>query len=87
MKYNMAACCSCRHLYGPEGGYRCFAGKDASRALAKMSMDPADAVGDLAGLSQSELDSLNDWAEQYKFKYDAVGTLAPSGVRLAPAEG
>lgn len=72
-----------RHLYGPDGGYSGFAGKDASRALAKMSMDPTDAVGDLTGLSQSELDSLAEWEVQYQFKYDVVGKLVPAGGKAA----
>ena len=28
---------SSRHMYGPEGSYRCFAGREASRAMAKVT--------------------------------------------------
>lgn len=51
-----------------------------------MSMDPADAVGDLTGLTQSELDSLNEWEVQYQFKYDAVGKLVSAKESITAAE-
>ncbi|CAI5474980.1 unnamed protein product [Closterium sp. Yama58-4] len=64
-----------KHFYGPGGPYAVFAGKEASRAFAKMSTDPKDAVGDLTGLSYSEMETLRDWESSLQFKYDVVGTV------------
>lgn len=69
-------------FYGPGGAYALFAGKDASRALAKMSFEPQDLNGDIAGLTPMELSSLNDWEYKFTSKYVKVGTIR----RTAPAE-
>jgi len=64
--------------YGPKGGYNRFAGKDASRALAKMSFDPED----LANTSVDDLEDkqkkiLQDWIKTFeeRKKYPIVGKL------------
>ena len=54
-----------RMFYGPGGPYALFAGRDASRALALMSFDTKDLTGNIEGLSNSELETLQDW--EYKF--------------------
>lgn len=59
-----------------------FAGKDASRALAKMSFEPQDLNGDISDLTPMELGSLNDWEYKFTSKYVKVGTIR----RAAPAE-
>ncbi|XP_066386875.1 membrane steroid-binding protein 2-like [Miscanthus floridulus] len=71
-----------RMFYGPGGAYALFAGKDASRALAKMSFEPQDLNGDISGLTPMELGSLNDWEYKFTSKYVKVGTIR----RAAPAE-
>ncbi|CAI5996679.1 unnamed protein product [Closterium sp. NIES-64] len=68
-----------KHFYGPGGPYEVFAGKEASRAFAKMSTDPKDAVGDLTGLTYSEMETLRDWESSLQFKYDVVGSVKGSG--------
>ncbi|VAH04967.1 unnamed protein product [Triticum turgidum subsp. durum] len=62
--------------------YALFAGKDASRALAKMSFEPQDLNGDTSGLGPFELDALQDWEYKFMSKYVKVGTIK----KAAPAE-
>jgi membrane-associated progesterone receptor component len=67
-------------FYGPGGPYELFAGKDHSRALAKMSFDPADVTGDLSGLEPYELETLDDWEVRFMSKYTKVGTIVKKPV-------
>ncbi|XP_015697502.2 membrane steroid-binding protein 1 [Oryza brachyantha] len=71
-----------RMFYGPGGPYALFAGKDASRALAKMSFEPQDLTSDISGLGPFELDALQDWEYKFMGKYVKVGTIK----KTAPAE-
>ncbi|KAK4436310.1 Membrane steroid-binding protein 1 [Sesamum alatum] len=64
-----------RMFYGPGGPYALFAGKDASRALAKMSFEEKDLNGDLTGLGVFELEALQDWEYKFMSKYVKVGTV------------
>lgn len=64
-----------RIFYGPGGPYALFAGKDASRALAKMSFEPKDLTGDLSGLGPCELEALQDWEYKFMSKYAKVGSV------------
>lgn len=67
--------CFGRMFYGPGGPYALFAGRDASRALALMSFDPKDLTGNIEGLSESELEVLQDWEYKFMEKYVKVGQL------------
>uniref|UniRef100_A0A5B7A9L5 Putative membrane steroid-binding protein 2-like n=2 Tax=Davidia involucrata TaxID=16924 RepID=A0A5B7A9L5_DAVIN len=67
-----------RMFYGPGGPYALFAGKDASRALAKMSFEEKDLTGDISGLGPFELDALQDWEYKFMSKYVKVGTVKKS---------
>jgi len=65
-------------FYGPKGGYHRFAGKDASRALAKMSFEPEDIEnGNVDDLEEKQQKVLADWIKTFagKKKYPVVGTL------------
>ncbi|CAL0333260.1 unnamed protein product [Lupinus luteus] len=64
-----------RMFYGPGGPYALFAGKDASRALAKMSFEDKDLTADISGLGPFELDALQDWEYKFMSKYVKVGTV------------
>ncbi|CAK9160966.1 unnamed protein product [Ilex paraguariensis] len=64
-----------RMFYGPGGPYALFAGKDASRALAKMSFEDKDLTGDISGLGVFELEALQDWEYKFMGKYVKVGTV------------
>ncbi|CAK9183671.1 unnamed protein product [Ilex paraguariensis] len=74
-------------FYGPGGPYALFAGRDASRALALMSFKPQDLTGNIAGLSTSELEVLQDWEYKFMEKYVKVGQLVPEKKRAEHKEG
>jgi membrane-associated progesterone receptor component len=69
-------------FYGPGGPYANFAGRDASRGLAKNSFD-LDCLTDvnlpldtLSNLTPSEVEALDGWEEHFENKYKVVGTLS-----------
>ncbi|KAI9292247.1 cytochrome b5 [Neoconidiobolus thromboides FSU 785] len=70
-----------RNFYGPGGPYENFAGRDASRGLAKNSFDVEvltdlkDPIDLLENLTKDEWDSLNDWESHFANKYTLVGKL------------
>ncbi|KAG0221980.1 hypothetical protein BGW42_007043 [Actinomortierella wolfii] len=70
-----------RNFYGPDGPYGNFAGRDASRGLAKNSFEksmltPIDQpIDKLEDLNDEEKESLNDWAMHFEGKYQCVGEL------------
>ncbi|ESW24288.1 hypothetical protein PHAVU_004G117500 [Phaseolus vulgaris] len=75
-----------RMFYGPGGPYALFAGKDASRALAKMSFDEKDLTGDISGLGPFELEALQDWEYKFMSKYVKVGTVKTKVPVTEPSE-
>mmetsp|Transcript_25268 Transcript_25268/g.30553 ORF Transcript_25268/g.30553 Transcript_25268/m.30553 type:complete len:291 (-) Transcript_25268:83-955(-) len=66
-------------FYGVGGAYHRFAGKDASRALAKMSFDPKETEYPVQtqDLTEKEKKILNDWIVTFEEKkgYPIVGIL------------
>lgn len=64
-----------KSFYGPGGPYCMFSGKDASRALAKMSKNEDDVCASLDGLSDKELGVLADWEKKFEAKYPMVGRV------------
>ncbi|KAJ3078419.1 hypothetical protein HK102_004524 [Quaeritorhiza haematococci] len=73
-------------FYGPGGMYGNFAGRDASRGLAKNSFEesmltPLDQpIDKLDDLEEEEWQSLREWAAFFEGKYDHIGFLVePSG--------
>ena len=64
-----------RDFYGPGGPYGMFAGKDCTRALAKVSFDEELFTGDIEGLESDELDKLEEWIEMFEGKYRRIGRL------------
>ncbi|KAM8945421.1 neudesin [Pelodytes ibericus] len=64
-------------FYGKDAPYNALAGKDTTRAVAKMSLDPDDLTYDTTGLSEEQLKSLDDtYTNVYKKKYPIVGYTA-----------
>lgn len=64
-----------RMFYGPGGPYAMFAGRDATRALALMSFDHQDLTGNTEGLTDTDLEVLQDWELKFAEKYPKVGVL------------
>ncbi|XP_030051924.1 neudesin, partial [Microcaecilia unicolor] len=61
-------------FYGKDAPYNALTGKDSTRGVAKMSLNPADLTHDTAGLTQEELKALDDiFNNVYKAKYPIVG--------------
>ena len=66
--------------YGPAGEYHLFAGRDATFALATMSLDPRD-VGrtDYVNLDAAARSSLENWIVYFDQKYRRVGRMDRGG--------
>uniref|UniRef100_A0A7S2V6T0 Cytochrome b5 heme-binding domain-containing protein n=1 Tax=Fibrocapsa japonica TaxID=94617 RepID=A0A7S2V6T0_9STRA len=63
-------------FYGPGRGYHVMAGRDASRALAKMSLDVKDVESpNTLDLTESEKDVLENWYKKFCGKYPICGKL------------
>ncbi|KAF9931871.1 hypothetical protein FBU30_009451 [Linnemannia zychae] len=60
-------------MYGPGGGYNCFAGKDSSKALGKSSLKPEDCVADYSDLTEKERKTMEDWYVFFEKRYAIVG--------------
>ena len=58
------------------GGYKVFAGKDASRALALSSLKPEDVRADWEDLPEKEKGVLNDWETFFSKRYNVVGRVS-----------
>ena len=64
-----------RNFYGPGGEYHIMAGKDASRYLARNSVEEEPDAQASEPLNMAERAALAGWAWSFKQKYDAVGRL------------
>ncbi|XP_023208410.1 neudesin isoform X2 [Xiphophorus maculatus] len=74
-----------KEFYGKDASYNALVGKDSTRAVAKMSLNPADLTSDTAGLTEEQLQALDSVFEgTYKAKYPIVGYTA---ARLLNADG
>eukprot|EP00930_Biecheleria_cincta_P079304 TRINITY_DN67097_c0_g1_i1.p1 TRINITY_DN67097_c0_g1~~TRINITY_DN67097_c0_g1_i1.p1 ORF type:complete len:186 (+),score=24.24 TRINITY_DN67097_c0_g1_i1:32-559(+) len=62
-----------RDFYGADGPYNEFAGRDATRLLAKHIVDPSE--DDHQPLTTSEREEMQNWKDYFKHKYEHVGTL------------
>ena len=66
---------SSNELYKIGNTYHFFTGHDASRSLAKMSLDPSDLNGPIDDLNETQLSTLDDWFKKFSEKYPRVGIL------------
>jgi len=70
-----------RNFYGPDGMYGNFAGRDASRGMAKQSFDPDvltpldQPLDKLDDLRSDEIDNMKGWIEHFSNKYIICGKL------------
>lgn len=65
-------------FYGPDCSYEVFAGEDATRALALMSLKAEDAKNpDISDLDEKKIKILQDWVNTFEVKknYPIVGKL------------
>jgi len=73
-----------RELYGPGGGYALLAGRDVTRCLATMSLEPSE-LDDLGWEPDNGEDekALGQWREKLKAKYPVAGTLRKTAEDVA----
>eukprot|EP00980_Cylindrotheca_fusiformis_P002043 scaffold449_cov138-Cylindrotheca_fusiformis.AAC.19 len=64
-----------RNFYGPGGEYHIFAGRDATRLLARTKVDEETEEEARKPLSIGERAALAGWMFTFKGKYDVVGKL------------
>ncbi|SHO78671.1 Similar to S.cerevisiae protein DAP1 (Heme-binding protein) [Malassezia sympodialis ATCC 42132] len=70
-----------KNFYGPNGAYGNFAGRDASRGMAKQSfaldmLTPLDQpIDTLSDLTDAERKNMADWETHFAGKYPIVGEL------------
>ncbi|MCO5599938.1 hypothetical protein L7F22_054045 [Adiantum nelumboides] len=73
------------NFYGPGGPYGNFAGRDASRGMAKQSFDlemltPLDKpIDSLEDLTPMEVNNMREWVSHFSAKYTIVGELVNEG--------
>lgn len=60
---------------GVGAGYHIFAGKECSRALAKMSLSDEDCNDKLDDLSKRQVEVLQEWEAKFQEKYKVVGKV------------
>ncbi|KAL4790639.1 cytochrome b5-like heme/steroid binding domain-containing protein [Aspergillus venezuelensis] len=61
--------------YGPEGQYKVFAGKDASRALACSSLKPEECRPEWYDLEEKDKKVLDEWFTFFSKRYNIVGKV------------
>jgi len=65
-----------RDVYGPpNGSYRVFAGKDASKAFGLSSLKEEDADPDWSTLGEKEGKTLGEWFNFFRKRYNVVGRV------------
>ncbi|CCW63215.1 unnamed protein product [Phytomonas sp. EM1] len=77
VKGNVYDCTTGSNFYGQDGPYKCFAGKEVSRGLAKMILTGEEDNSGWDNLSEQHMSTLNGWVEKFNSKYPVVGTFQP----------
>ena len=77
-----------RNFYGPGGAYNVYAGREAARALGKMSLAESECTAEITDLSEKEKTTLEQWETKFASKYKIVGQVRKLYYSLhLPAEG
>lgn len=64
-----------RNFYGPGGAYHVYAGREAARALGKMSLSAKDCTAEIDDLTEKEKETLQQWETKFSSKYKVVGQV------------
>lgn len=70
-----------KSFYGPDGMYGNFAGRDASRGMAKQSFEPDvltptdEPIDKLTDLKPEDIDNMKAWYDHFSNKYIVCGKL------------
>lgn len=64
-----------RNFYGPDGGYKQFAGRDATRSFVTGDFEAKGLIDDVTGLTDKDLLALDNWVKFYEKDYTYVGKL------------
>jgi len=67
-----------REFYGAGAKYHIFAGRDATVALAKTSLEAEDLDKGIEEVSEGDMKTLNGFLDVFKKKYEIVGSLVGS---------
>ena len=67
--------CSSNEVYRADGGYNCFAGKEATLSLGKMEFDLVGKLGWRLMLNHEELVVVAEWINYFKQRYPLIGYL------------
>jgi membrane-associated progesterone receptor component len=70
-----------RNFYGPGGTYHVYAGREAARALAKMSLSAEECTGEISDLDEKEMITLEKWEAKFSAKYKVVGQVRRFNLR------
>ncbi|EAU85748.1 progesterone binding protein [Coprinopsis cinerea okayama7 len=62
-------------MYGPGGKYHPLAGRDASRALGKGSLEKEDLSDNLEGLDEKQREKVDWWFDFFEKRYNIVGSV------------
>lgn len=63
-----------KRFYGKGAAYNALAGRESTRAVAKMSLEEGDLTDDLTGLTEAELEALEGrFEDTYRRQYPVVG--------------
>ncbi|SZF01308.1 unnamed protein product [Blumeria hordei] len=68
--------------YLPDGSYHVFAGRDASRALARTSVKIEDVRPEWEDLDAKEKKTLDDWMIFFSKRYNVVGIVTAEGSKV-----